>query len=61
MNSEVEPDIETGLLAGPDSPEISEQREKCWKPLLGFLYLLLIFGFIGVIIFAMIRVCGGVS
>lgn len=58
MKPEVEPDIETGLLAGPDSPEISEHHEKCWKPLLGFLYLLLIFGLIGVIVFVIIRMCG---
>jgi hypothetical protein len=58
MNPEVTPDIETGLLAGPDSPEISERHEKCWKPLIGFLYLLLIFGIIGIIIFAMTRAIG---
>ena len=58
MDPEITPDIETGLLAGPDSPEISEQREKCWKPLIGFLYLLLIFGSIALIIFAMTRAIG---
>jgi flagellar biogenesis protein FliO len=47
------PDIESGLL--PEVPELGQKPEKNCAPLLGGLYLLLIFALIGILVYLFVH------